>query len=318
MASSLLRKSPFSPLVFNGNSIIIRPNTLGSVVPSGEIGGARGAATLKDIRRRLKGVRLIQKITKTMKMIANSRLREAQNLVQLMRPFGQSCSVPQEKSELEATPKKLLMIPMFSDRGLCGALNSSMGRSIRQFVRDRDAAGLQTQLVSVGDKGNMLQRYFGERLCCSFGAIGKRGLGFAGASAISERIFSILDSNQIDQILIVYNRFKSIISYVNDRLSLRRPTDPQSVPLFSGYEFEDDARLWHVRDLLEYQIAVSLLTASAENSASELGARMCAMDNATKNASEIIGKLSVKYNRMRQAAITTELNEIIGGAVALE
>ena len=251
-------------------------------------------------------MKLIQKITKTMKMIANSRLREAQNAMLLSRPF---CDTVQNKEEIPIDDsKKKLLLAVFSDRGLCGALNSSMGRIVRNVIKEREKKALQTSVIVVGDKGsNNMQRMFSERVLCSFGSCAKKGVGFIGASAMTEKIFA----NSFDTISIFFNRFKTILTYVNEKRDFIHPDGIlASRSILSDYEFEEDDRLSHVRDFLEYQVAVSLFSAIMENAASELGARMCAMDNATKNSTEIIGQLGMKYNRMRQAAITTELNEV--------
>jgi len=259
-------------------------------------------------------VKLIQKITKTMKMIANSRLRDAQTNMNISRGFfdasKNNVAVPIDDKQ------KKLIVPVFSDKGLCGALNSSMSRIVRTYIRERDSHNLSTKIVVVGDKGNApLGRYFANKIEQSYGGSGKKGLSFLAASAIADRIFQV----EWDNLSLYYNRFKTVMTYSNAKRDFSHPTHIYNQPsIYSDYEFEDEARADHTRDLLEFQVGTAVFSSAAENTAAELGSRMVAMDNATKSSTEMINKLALQANRMRQAAITTELSEIISGAIAVE
>jgi len=280
-----------------------------------QLGGIREGSNLKEIRRRIKSVKSIQKITKTMKMIASSRLREAQNKMEAARPFYIAASKISEGDKVESK-KRTLIIPICTDRGLCGALNTSVVKQTKLTVKELEDSGNEAVLVCVGDKGGtQLARDHGNQILWSAGGTGKKTLNFNGASMIADRILE----SDFDSATIIYNRFNSVISnttVAEDLNSFKGVSE--KLEKYADYEFEDDQTQFHVRDLLEYQLGSLIFEASAENSAAELGSRMSAMDNATRNASDMIKKLNITYNRGRQAAITTELTEIISGAAAVE
>jgi len=271
-----------------------------------ELGGVRDGGNLKEIRRRLKSISSISKITKTMKMIASSRLREAQNRMQTSRAFTHSA---QEITPEPASAKRNLVVPYCTDKGLCGGLNSSVLKISKSLVNE------EASIAYVGDKGNILGRQYGNKIHFAANGAGKTPFSFQSASIIADRLVE----QDFDKVTIIFNEFKSAIANETVAKSLAGYAPlAESTEALTQYEFEEDSRLTHMRDLLEFQTASLLYQAACENSAAELGARMAAMDGATKNAGEIIKKLNITYNRARQAAITTELTEIISGAAAVE
>jgi len=244
-----------------------------------------------------------------MKMIASSRLREAQNRMEQSRPFtrtAQDISAPAPESG------KTLFLPVCTDKGLCGGLNSFVVKTVKGLVKDGD----NSSIVVFGDKGNsQLARGYGNKIHFSAGGASKKALNWHTSSIISERILE----KDFDKVTIVFNQFVSAIA--NEVVTHSIPgfaPIAESTDVLAQFEFEEEDRLTHTRDLLEFQLATVLYQAATENSAAELGSRMSAMDNATKNAGEMIKKLNITYNRARQAAITTELTEIISGAAAVE
>jgi len=276
-----------------------------------QLGGVREGGNLKEIRRRLKSISSISKITKTMKMIASSRLREAQNRMNISRPFTSTTQVI--TPEVPAAPKKTVVLPLCTDKGLCGGLNSSVLKATRGLVQGE--SGDNSTLAFIGEKGNSLGRLYGNKIHFSASGAGKAPFSFQTSSLIADRLLE----NDFDKLTVVFNEFKSAIANetVSRDIAGYAPL-AESPEALTQYEFEEDDRLTHVRDLLEFQTATLIFQAATENNAAELGARMSAMDGATKNAGEMIKKLNITYNRARQAAITTELTEIISGAAAVE
>jgi len=277
-----------------------------------ELGGVRDGSSLKEIRRRLKSISSISKITKTMKMIASSRLREAQNRMQTSRAFTRTAQ--DVTPEVPADAKKNVIVPLCTDKGLCGGLNSSVIKATKAILVEPESK--EATLAIVGDKGNPgLGRLYGNKIHFSAGGAGKAPFTFQTASIIADRVLE----NDFDKLTIIFNEFKSAIANETVARSLAGIAPlAESTDALTNYEFEEEDRLSHMRDLLEFQTASLLFQAATENSAAELGARMSAMDGATKNAGEMIKKLNITYNRARQAAITTELTEIISGASAVE
>jgi len=273
-----------------------------------QLGGARNGGNLKEIRRRIKSVGSIQKITKTMKMIASSRLREAQNRMESSRPFSRTS---QDVTAPAPEGGKTIILPICTDKGLCGGLNSSVVKTVKTLSNDDNSS-----IVVFGDKGNaQLARGYGNRIHFSAGGASKRALNWHTAAVIADRVLE----KDYDKITVVFNQFVSALANETVSKNLAGPAPlAESTEALTEYEFEEEDRLTHVRDLLEFQLSSLLYQASTENSAAELGSRMSAMDNATKNAGEMIKKLNITYNRARQAAITTELTEIISGAAAVE
>jgi len=210
--------------------------------------------------------------------------------------------------------KQNLLLTVFTDRGLCGGLNSAVGRMVSALIKQRAAAGTETSLVGVGDKALSNIVVHGPKVLYSFGDTSKHNMSFFSISDMIENVLK----EKFDSVSVAFNKFVSVITCKPTVIDLAGPdtiTDSQNIDL---YEFESDDRIPHSRDMFEFVVASTLYGAYTENMASELGSRMTAMDNATRNAGDMLKKLEVWYNRGRQAAITTELTEIISGAAAVE
>jgi len=285
--------------------------------PFGLMGGSAQASKLKEIRARIKSVKSIEKITKTMKMIASSRLKAAQNRMEKSRPFYEGGAKILDFVPADIT-KNNLIIPVAADRGLCGAINSVIAKTTRATIQSRTKANPSStiRLVTMGDKAaQFLGRDQGDKIDFSFGDLGKKPFNFASASVVAERITK---GPAFDSVTLIFNSFVSAISYTQDKKDVPSPAQLINNKALSDYEFEEDQRIWHVQDLFEFELANSLYHAFCESTASELGARMAAMDSASRNAVDMLKNLNIAYNRGRQAAITTELTEIISGASAVE
>jgi len=277
----------------------------------------REMATLKDIRNRLRGVKAIRKITSSMKMVAAAKLRVAQKtLEESYRPFTSGLASTMESTFKDVTKdesKRFLLVPVTSDRGLCGAVNSSIVRETRRLARL--APSDKVQVAIIGDKAKAaLLREWGKNTTWSFKEIGKKPpLQFIDALVVTDYLMQ----HSYDYMTLLYNRFVSVVQSVIQEKTIG------SKEYFIGKldmdKFEmDDLNAETLSDLYEYNIAATLFAALTEQATAEIGARMSAMDTATKNAGEMIDRLSLEMNRRRQAAITTELCEIIGGAEALK
>jgi F-type H+-transporting ATPase subunit gamma len=290
-----------------------------------------------DLRRRIRSVKNTQQITKAMKMVAAAKLRRAQEQAMAARPYAERMermlgSLAQAMGAQAGAPRLLagtgksdvhLIVVMTSDRGLCGSFNSSIVREARKLIRDLLAQGRQVKILCVGRKGrDQLRRDFGRLIVGTLEEVGRRKLAYADAQGVAERIRTMFDAGEFDVATLVYNRFKSAMS----QTVTVQQVIPFAVPAAEGpretglgnaiYEYEpgEDAILG---ELLPRNIGVQVFRALLENAASEHGARMTAMDSATRNAGEMIAKLTLNYNRTRQAYITKELIEIISGAEAL-
>lgn len=284
-------------------------------VAHAEIGGARGGAKLKEVKGRIRSVKNIGKITKTMKMIASARLREAQTRMEKARPFSEAPMKTLESAGFDASAAKVgTLVSVFSDRGLCGGLNGNVSRLVQSTLKAREKSGTQVSLVGLGDKSTSGFGTEVGKVAISFGETSKRNLSFMAVSEIAEQLLA----QKPEAISIAFNKFHSIISMKPTIVDLPGLEALTNSTALDTYEFEDDGRLFHVQDFYEYSLATALFGAYTENMASELGSRMTAMDNATRNAGDMLKKLEVYYNRGRQAAITTELTEIISGAAAIE
>jgi F-type H+-transporting ATPase subunit gamma len=297
--------------------------------------------SLKDLRNRIRSVRSTQKITSAMKVVAASRLRRAVEQVEAARPYAQRMErvlaslagrirgLPGASTLLVGTGKDEthLLIVATSDRGLAGGFNSSILREARRQIRQLDAAGKKVLILMIGRKGrDGLRRDYGQLIRDSLTDIGRRRLSFEEARDIAERVLVLHQEGGFDVCTIIYNRFRSVMTQVVTVQQLipfvstaPDPTGPEAelgVRAGAVYEFEPSEEEI-LAELLPKNIAVQIFTALLENAASEQGARMTAMDNATRNAGEMIDRLTLNYNRTRQAAITKELIEIISGAEAL-
>lgn len=275
----------------------------------------RGYATLKEISRRLKSVKNIQKITKSMKMVSAAKYAKAEKELKQVRPYG-SALVLNEKAEIKPEAenvKKHLIVALTSDRGLCGAIHTSIVKAVKVMLTE-NKEGLETKIVCIGDKSKgMLQRAFAQSILFSVNDVGKKPVTFSDASAISNAILS--SGFEFDSGEIIYNRFKSAISYETARQQFYSTNMLSLGKQFSLYDSLDAET---VKCFQEFQLVSQLFYGFKENITSEQSARMSAMDNASKNAGEMIGKLTLYYNRTRQAVITRELIEIISGAAALD
>ncbi len=297
-------------------------------------------ASLKAIRRRISSVKGTQKITRAMKMVAGARLARAQQRILALRPYAvrttaMLTAVTTALAESEATgaehplltrreEKKALILVITSDRGQAGAFNTNIARAAEQLWREKAAAGVEVQIATIGRKG---RDYFTRRkapMLHAFTGVWEK-LDLEQARNVARTILTPFHAEQIDSIYLVYNEFKSAMSQkvtVEPLLPLALPPTHHQETAAADWErhreylFEPDRGALLER-LVPMYITATIARALLESMASELGARMTAMDSATKNASEMISKLTLVYNRARQAAITTELMEIIGGAEAL-
>ena len=286
--------------------------------------------SLKDLKIRIESVKSTRKITKAMQMVAAAKLRRAQEAAEAARPYAErmesvlgnlasgvasSPSAPRLLAGTGAEQVHLLVVAT-SERGLCGAFNSSIVRLARAKTAQLVAQGKTVKILTVGKKGReQLRRDYADLLIGHVDLSGVKRLGYSDAAAISQEVMSRFNAGEFDVCTIFYNRFQSVISQV--------PSARQLIPeVFEGagvggqydYEPEEEAIL---AELLPRGVATQIFTALLENGASEQGARMSAMDNATRNAGDMIDRLTITYNRSRQQAITSELIEIISGAEAL-
>jgi F-type H+-transporting ATPase subunit gamma len=293
-------------------------------------------ATLKDLRVRIRSVKSTQKITSAMKMVAASRLRRAQEQAEAARPYA--LRMERMLGSLAASivgsgtaPKLLagtgksdvhLLVVATSDRGLAGGFNATILREARRAIRELHAGGKTVKVLTIGRKGrDGLRRDHSRLLIDSLTEVGRPRLQFSNAQAIAGRVLALFEAGEFDVATIVYNRFKSAMTQIVTKQQLVPFAVPETVerpdPAVQGvYEFEPEEPEI-LATLLPRNLAVQLYTALLENNASEQGARMTAMDSATRNAGDMIDRLTITYNRSRQAAITKELIEIISGAEAL-
>lgn len=292
-------------------------------------------ASLKELRVRIKSVKNTQKITKAMKMVAAAKLRRAQEQAQASRPYaermeGMVRSLASSVSGNDNAPMLLvgngksdtqLLIVATSDRGLCGGFNSSITRSVRRRVRELRGEGKEVKLYCIGKKAyEQLNAEFGSIIIARRVDVGKRGLAYAEADLIAKDILERFEAGEFDIATVVYNEFKSAISQIVTFQQLiplpQDESEKEEIAEALPYEYEPSEEAI-LADLLPRNVGVQIFRSLLENAASEQGARMTAMDNATRNAGEMIKKLTLVYNRTRQAAITKELIEIISGAEAV-
>jgi F-type H+-transporting ATPase subunit gamma len=293
--------------------------------------------SLKSLRVRINSVKSTQKITSAMKMVAASKLRRAQQQAEAARPYAERMermlgSLASSVAGSPTAPKLLvgtgadkvhLLVPVTADRGLAGAFNSSIGRATRLLARQLEAQGKTVKIYPVGRKGrDFLRRELASRIVGDVSYAGKKRLEFSDAQDVATRITDMLNAGEIDVCTLVYNRFQSVISQVVTETRLI----PAPIEALVGaapaagtqatYEYEPDEETMLAR-LLPQNLAIQIYRALLESAAGEHGARMTAMDNATRNAGDMIKRLSQNYNRARQANITRELIEIISGAEAV-
>ena len=288
-------------------------------------------ASLKALRARINSVKSTRKITSAMKMVAASKLKRAQSQAEAARPYAErmqrmlaalaasAAGSPTAPPMLVGTGRDevQLLIVVTADRGLAGGFNTNVGRRTRDVIRRLEGEGKQVRVVTVGRKGrDYLRREFADRIVGEYSFAGKKRVEFSDVNEIAARINAMLDEGAFDVCTVIYNRFVSVISQV--------PTEARLIPLplpeakaqaGALYEFEPGEEDI-LEALLPRNMAIQLFRALIESAAGEQGARMTSMDNATRNAGDMINRLTLNYNRTRQANITRELIEIISGAEA--
>ncbi|OCW59044.1 F0F1 ATP synthase subunit gamma [Hoeflea olei] len=290
--------------------------------------------SLKDLKNRIASVKATQKITKAMQMVAAAKLRRAQEAAEAARPYSQRMAavmsnIAQAVGSGDDAPRLMtgtgkddvhLLVVCTAERGLCGGFNSQIARFAREHVRKLLADGKTVKILCVGKKGfDILRRDYASLIIDRVDFREVKRMSFAEAETVAEKVMSLFEEGAFDVCTLFYSEFKSVISQV--------PTSQQLIPATAGsadaaqssaaiYDYEPSAEEI-LEDLLPRSIKVQIFRALLENVAGEMGAKMSAMDNATRNAGEMIDKLSMSYNRQRQAQITKELIEIISGAEAL-
>jgi F-type H+-transporting ATPase subunit gamma len=291
--------------------------------------------SLKALRTRINSVKSTQKITSAMKMVAASKLRRAQQQAEAARPYAERMdrmlrALAASVTDPTTAPRLLvgtgqdkthLLIAVTADRGLAGAFNAQIGRATRNLARRLESEGKTVKILAVGRKGrDYLRRELSSRIVGDISYSGKRRVEFSDAQEIGTRVSTMLAAGEIDVATIVYNRFHSVISQVvTEQQIIPAPPPPEGEGVDMGgamYDFEPDEETILAR-LLPQALAIQMYRSLLESSAGEHGARMTAMDNATRNAGDMIKRLSQNYNRARQANITKELIEIISGAEAV-
>ncbi|KAF8743565.1 hypothetical protein AX14_002113 [Amanita brunnescens Koide BX004] len=286
------------------------------------LGAARNMATLREIELRLKSVRNIEKITKSMKMIASTKLSKAQRAMQAGKEYGIANAEVFEHAPSDKPSLNKLFVVISSDKGLCGGIHSSVSKATRRALSHdpesplagRDDANVdpESPVMIIGDKSKgQLSRAIPDNLRLTFNQIGRDIPTFADAAGVADLITK--SGVKYDSVVIVYNKFVSALSYESAILEVKGEDALKESSGFKAYENEEDA----TRDLFEFSLANALYATLVEGHACEQSSRRNAMDNASKNASDMIGTLTMKYNRGRQAAITNELVDIITGASAL-
>jgi F-type H+-transporting ATPase subunit gamma len=290
--------------------------------------------SLDDLKKRIKSVKSTQKITKAMKMVAAAKLRKAQESAEKGRPYSQkmqniilnltkSINDPQNAPKLlvgTGQDKTYLCVVLSADRGLCGGFNSNICKLAKANFKKILNEDKELKIITVGIKGlDQIKREYGKYVIKKFSFKEKKQITFNEAEIIGNEIIQLFDEKQFDKCILFYNNFKNVITQIPQAQQII-PTEQKTVKETDdnllSYEFEpeEDEIL---EDLLPKNISTQVFKAFLENAASEQGSRMTAMDNATRNAGDLVDKLTINYNRSRQASITKELIEIISGAESL-
>ncbi|XP_037271416.1 ATP synthase, gamma subunit [Rhipicephalus microplus] len=275
----------------------------------------RNMATLKDIRVRLKSVKNIQKITQSMKMVSAAKYARAERDLKQARPYGEGAQAFYEVADIKPPEgkQKTLIIAISSDRGLCGAIHSSVAKRIRTMMQEDPQLLEDARIICVGDKvRGILQRLYSKNIILSFSDYGKKPPIFDDAVQVANAILGC--DYEFDKGILMFNRFKSVVSYATTDIpvfSLETVTGSEKYTLYDSLDADV------LQCYQEYSLASLIYYAMKENACSEQSSRMTAMDSASKNAGEMIDKLTLTFNRTRQAVITKELIEIISGAAAL-
>jgi len=290
--------------------------------------------SLDDLKKRIKSVKSTQKITKAMKMVAAAKLRKAQESAEKGRPYSQkmqniilnltnSISDPNNAPKLlvgNGNDKTYLCIVLTADRGLCGGFNSNICKLAKTNFKKILNEGKELKIITVGSKGlDQIKREYGKYVIKKFSFKNKKQISFIEADIVGKEIINLFNNNEFDKCILFYNNFKNVITQIPQAQQIipaekKLTTDENKNT--KSYEFEPDEDEI-LEDLLPKNISIQVLRAFLENAASEQGSRMTAMDNATRNAGDLVDKLTINYNRSRQASITKELIEIISGAESL-
>ena len=290
--------------------------------------------SLDDLKKRIKSVKSTQKITKAMKMVAAAKLRKAQESAERGRPYSQkmqniilnltkSINDPQNAPKLlvgTGQDKTYLCLVLTADRGLCGGFNSNICKLAKKNFKKILDEGKELKIITVGIKGlDQIRREYGKYVIKKFSFKDKKKITFNEAEIIGNEIIKLFNENQFDKCILFYNNFKNVMTQIPQAQQIiptEQNTAKKTDDNLLSYEFEpeEDEIL---EDLLPKNISTQIFKAFLENAASEQGSRMTAMDNATRNAGDLVDKLTINYNRSRQASITKELIEIISGAESL-
>ena len=288
-------------------------------------------ASLDDLKKRISSVKSTQKITKAMKMVAAAKLRKAQENAEKGRPYSEKMNniilnLSSSISDIENAPKLLkgtgqdkthLCVVMTSDRGLCGGFNSNIIKKAKLFFQKILNENKTLKIITVGSKGyDQLKRQYKDNIVERLSFKDSKNINYFDANKVGMMVIEKFEKDEFDICTIFYNQFKNVITHIQQQqhiIPLKSETKKDEI---ENYEFEpeEDEIL---SNLLPKNISTQIFKAMLENSASEQGSRMSAMDNATRNAGEMVDKLTIEYNRSRQAAITKELIEIISGAESL-
>jgi F-type H+-transporting ATPase subunit gamma len=290
--------------------------------------------SLDDLKKRITSVKSTQKITKAMKMVASAKLRKAQENAEKGRPFSEKMNniilnLSNAITDKDSAPKLLvgtgktnvhLCVVITADRGLCGGFNTNICRKAKSYFENILKEGKTLKIFTVGSKGyDQLKRAYGQYIIEKINYKNVKKLTYKEAEGVAEKIIKLFNDSQFDVCAVFYNKFKNIITQIPQAqqiIPIESSTKVEEKKSESFYEFEpeEDEIL---NDLLPRNISTQIFKAFLENAASEQGSRMTAMDSATRNAGDLVDKLTIKYNRSRQAAITKELIEIISGAESL-
>tara|TARA_X000001036_G_scaffold431875_1_gene466897 strand:- start:1115 stop:1993 length:879 start_codon:yes stop_codon:yes gene_type:complete len=290
--------------------------------------------SLDDLKKRIKSVKSTQKITKAMKMVAAAKLRKAQESAEKGRPYSEKMqniilNLTRSINDPENAPKLLtgtgkekihLCVVMTADRGLCGGFNSNICKLAKNYFKKRLNENKEIKIITVGSKGlDQLKRTYGKYIIKKISFKDKKKIGFSEAESVGKVIIDLFEKEEFDKCILFYNNFKNVITQIPQEhqiIPAAKNEDTKQNIESQNYEFEPDEDEI-LEDLLPKNISTQIFKAFLENAASEQGSRMAAMDNATRNAGELVDKLTINYNRSRQASITKELIEIISGAESL-
>ena len=291
-------------------------------------------ASLDDLKKRITSVKSTQKITKAMKMVAAAKLRKAQENAEKGRPYSEKMqniilNLTKSIENPENAPKLLvgtgqdktyLCVVLTADRGLCGGFNSNICKLAKANFKEILDEGKNLKIITVGSKGlDQIKREYEKFIIKKFSFKEKKQVSYKEADIIGNEIISLFNKNEFDKCILFYNNFKNVITQIPQAQQII-PAENKNADLKKNdtlsYEFEPDEDEI-LEDLLPKNISTQVFKAFLENAASEQGSRMTAMDNATRNAGDLVDKLTINYNRSRQASITKELIEIISGAESL-